>query len=95
MIISSELTGKTYKTVDECLAAEKEFVEKKEKEEKARAAHKEAVDKAYKEAIEACEKYMKLVGMKYEPKKNGYRLTIFDEDELEDFFDRVAKAVKF
>ena len=30
MIISSEITGKTYKTVDECLAAEKKFVEEKE-----------------------------------------------------------------
>ena len=34
MIISSELTGKTYKTVEECLKAEKEYKLQKEEAER-------------------------------------------------------------
>ena len=51
MIISSEITGKTYKTVDECLAAEKAFIEKKEAEEKAAKELEAKKDEAYKKAI--------------------------------------------
>lgn len=63
MIISSELTGKTYKTVEECIAAEKEFFRKKEEEEKAKMAHQKELDEAYEEAISACERYFKLAGV--------------------------------
>lgn len=63
MIISSELTGKKYKTVEECLEAEKEFLRRKEEEKKAKEAHQAAIDKAYDEAVAACDKYFELVGI--------------------------------
>ena len=50
MIIISELTGKEYKTVDECIKAEKDFLKKKEEEERAKKAHEEELDKAYYDA---------------------------------------------
>lgn len=66
MIISSELTGKRYKTVEECLEAEKEFLRKKEEEKKAKEAQQAAIDKAYEEAVAACDKYFELVGIDLE-----------------------------
>ena len=64
MIISSELTGKTYSTVDECLKAEEEFKKKKEEEAKAKKKYEEELDKAFDEAVAACNKYFKLAGEK-------------------------------
>lgn len=64
MIISSELTGKTYETVDECLAAEALHKEEEQKKKEAEKLRKEELDKAYEEAIAACDKYLKLVGVK-------------------------------
>ena len=61
MIISSELTGKTYKTVEDCLAAEKEY--RREEAERARK-----LDKAYEEAIAACNRYLELAGVRIEEK---------------------------
>lgn len=63
MIIYSELTDKTYGSVDECLSAEKEYKSKKEEEAKARKAHEEEREKAYEEAIAACDRYLKLSGI--------------------------------
>lgn len=83
MIISSELTGKTYKTVEECVAAEKEFKLEKEREEKAREKHQKELDKAYEEAIAACNKYLELVGMKINKKE------ISDVDRLVDDLFRI------
>jgi len=66
MIISSELTGKTYETVEECLAAEASYKEEEEKKRKAAQRHKQELDKAYDEAIAACGRYLKLAGIDYE-----------------------------
>lgn len=63
MIISSELTGKTYKTVEECLEAEASFVEKQKKKQEAEELRKRELDKAYEQAIAACDKYLKLAGV--------------------------------
>ena len=63
MIISSELTGKTYKTVEECLAAEEVFKKEEEKKRKAKELHEQELDKAYEEAIAACDRYLKLAGI--------------------------------
>lgn len=63
MIISSELTGKTYETVEECLKEEKEYRKKEAEAEKAKKAKQKALDEAYKEAINACNKYLKLAGV--------------------------------
>lgn len=77
MIISSEITGKTYKTVDECLAAEKKFIEEKKAKEEAAKAVKEfeaKKDEAYKKAIAACDEYLKLCGIEVEFGDHGYKL---------------------
>ena len=70
MIIVSEITGGQYKTVEDCLAAEKEFALNKEAEEKAKKEKAEAEAKrqkelndAYERAINACEEYLKLAGV--------------------------------
>ena len=71
MIITSELTGKKYKTVDECLAAERAYKEQKEREAKAREEQKkreeqarkdfkEKSDQARKELVDAWKTYMQL-----------------------------------
>lgn len=67
MIISSELTGKTYETVEDCLAAEKAFKEeeKRKAEAEAEAKKNEELDKALDEVIAACEKYLELAGINY------------------------------
>lgn len=73
MIIYSELLKETFNTVDECLEAEAQFAaEELERQEKEKA-HKEACDKAYEEAIAACDRYLELVG-----------LTVCEENEGED-----------
>lgn len=66
MIISSELTGKTYKTVEECLEAEKTFREEERRKREARRAKAKELDEAYKEAIAACKKYLNLTGTDFE-----------------------------
>ena len=94
MIIISALTGKEYKTVDECLEAEKVFLKEKEKKEKAEKEHKEALEKAYKEAITACNKYLELAGIKVdEDEDDGIRCFKFtvDEDD-EDFFEKLVET---
>ena len=66
MIISSELTGKTYKTVEECLAAEASYKEEEEKKRKAAQLRAHELDKAQEEAIAACDRYLKMTGIDYE-----------------------------
>lgn len=84
MIISSEITGKTYKTVDECLAAEKVFIEKKEAEEKAAKELEAKKDAAYKKAIAACDEYLKLCGIEIQFGDHGYRLKYHSDGTLAD-----------
>lgn len=77
MYILSEITGKEYKSVDECLADEKEFLRKQEEEEKAKKAHDEEVAKAYDEAVAACERYFELLGMEVNIHKDNSANDIF------------------
>ena len=67
MKIVSEKTGKTYQTVDECLAAEKEFEEKAEKEK----AEKEAREKALVAKKEAALAERKEAATKVEEKRQA------------------------
>lgn len=69
MIISSEITGKIYDTVEDCIAAEREFKAKEREKKEAEKKHKEKLDKAYEEAIAACDKYLELAGIKVEEKE--------------------------
>lgn len=78
MIISSEITGKTYNTVEECLAAEKSFVEKKEKLEAKK-------NEAYKKAIAACDEYLDLCGVEIKSTPSGgYILKYHGDNSLAD-----------
>ena len=92
MIISSELTGKTYKTVDECLKAEAEYKKAQEEAEKARIDHEKAMDEAYKKAIEACDAYLKLAGIEYEGTDHGYRVKIHSDDKADKIFEDILNA---
>lgn len=87
MIIISELTGKEYKTVDECLQAEQDFLKKKEEEEKAKKAYEEELDKAYHDAIAACDKYLKLRGIEIEEDENSFIAT-FKGKESDELFEK-------
>lgn len=75
MIIFSELTNKQYDSVKDCLAAEKEF---KAKEDTKRAE----LDKAYEEAIAACDRYLELAGIKVD-----MDIDIDEDENGEDPFD--------
>lgn len=75
MIISSELTGKQYTSVEECLKDEKKFLDAKKQKEEAEKAHKEELDKAYEEAVAACERYFELAGIKIDIDEDSYTIT--------------------
>lgn len=58
MIISSEITGKTYKTVEDCLAAEKEAKLKEAREKAAKEEREKEIEDAYCAARKAYEHFM-------------------------------------
>ena len=93
MIISSEITGKTYKTVDDCLADEKKFLEKQEAEKKARKEHEAKKQAAYEEAIAACEKYLDLCGIDIEFTDHGYKATFLSDDKADKIFEDILNAM--
>ena len=92
MIIISELTGKEYKTVDECIKAEKDFLKKKEEEEKAKKAYEEELDKAYHDAIAACDRYLKLRGIEIEEDEDSFIAT-FRSKESEELFGKIFELM--
>lgn len=92
MIISSELTGKTYQTVEECLKAEKEYKFQKEEEEKAKKEHEKAKDEAYKRAVEACDEYLRLCGIEVDFNDNGYRVKVHGDDKADRIFEDILNA---
>lgn len=63
MIITSELTGKRYETVDECVADEKRFKEAQAAKELAEKARQAKIDAAYKKAINAFKEYQEALGV--------------------------------
>jgi len=93
MRIISDITGKEYKTVDECLAAEKAFEEKKAKEEAEKKALKEKKDAAYQKAIAACDEYLKLCGIELEFTKDGYRAKIHSNDKADKIFEDILNMM--
>lgn len=96
MKIISEKTGKTYATVDECMAAEKEFdealeAEKKKKEELAsnRKARATEVEEAYK-AISAAKKNYYKVLQNFIKDYGSFHMTLnTGEDNPFDDFDKI------
>jgi len=92
MRIISDITGKEYKTVDECLKAEEQYKLQKEAEEKAKKEHEKALDEAYKKAIAACDEYLKLVGIDMETNGNGYKVRIHGDDKADKIFEDILNA---
>lgn len=82
MIIYSELTGKVYESVNECLDEEIKYTKEKQKAEEEEKEHQRLLDEAYTEAIKACEKYLDLAGIKFEIEIEGE-----DEEEAEETSD--------
>lgn len=96
MVIFSELTGKEYKTVNECLEAEKDFLKKKEEEKKAKEAHQKELDKAYEEAVAACDRYLELAGIKvdFDDEDNTIKAFKFKlDDDDDDIFEKIAEIL--
>lgn len=93
MIISSELTGKYYTSVAECLKDEELFLKKQEEEKKAKEEHEKALDKAYEEAVAACDKYFKLAGIEVEIDDDSYTITTTSEDKRDDAFDLLYRLI--
>lgn len=89
MIISSEITGKTYKTVEECLAAEKKFVEEKEAEKELEAKK----DEAYKKAIAACDEYLKLCGIEAEFTDHGYKIHYHGDSKSDKIWEDILNMM--
>ena len=92
MVIYSEITGETYETVDECLGAEHKYKKELEEAEKAKKEHEKALDEAYQRAINACNEYLELAGVKFEEKEveKEEESTDFDEwliQKMIDFFE--------
>ena len=92
MRIISDITGKEYKTVDECLKAEEQYKLQKKAEEKARADHKKALDEAYQKAIDACDEYLKLAGIDMETNGNGYKIHYHADNETDKIFEDILNA---
>lgn len=82
MIISSELTGKTYKTVEECVEDEKKFKLEKAKAEAEAKIKKEKIAEAEKKAVDAINEYFKLV-------KENQEYTDLDDVMLCSFIDTI------
>lgn len=84
MIISSEITGKTYKTVEACLAAEKLFKEEQERKEQEEKELTKKKDEAYKKAIDACDEYLRLCGVEVDFNDHGYTMKYHSDGSLAD-----------
>lgn len=60
MIIYSEITGDIYPSVDDCIDAELAFRAEEKRLEAEKEAREKELQKAYDEAIAACDRYLKL-----------------------------------
>ena len=87
MIIYSEITKKDYETVEECLAAEREYKRMKVEEERKAAEKQAELDNAYEEAIAACEKYLELAGIKIDLEEEEKDTNYLLMELLDNFFE--------
>lgn len=93
MRIISEITGKEYKSVDECLAAEKKFLDDKVAKEKAAKDLEAKKEAAYKKAIDACDEYLKLCGIEAEFDDNGCRIHYYSDDKADDIWEDILSVM--
>lgn len=80
MRIISDITGKEYKTVDECLRAEEEFLKAEEEKRIAEEVRAEKINAAYKKAMAAIDEYFDAVGIDFTETENGYRIHYCNSD---------------
>lgn len=73
MIIKSEITGKTYKTVDECLADEKAYNQKKLEDERKKKEFEKKQEVAFQLVKESWKKYLDVL------REGGYHVDALDE----------------
>lgn len=73
MIIKSEITGKTYKTVDECLADEKAYNQEKLEAERKKKEFERKQEVAFQLVKESWKKYLDVL------REGGYHIDTLDE----------------
>ena len=88
MRIISDVTGKEYKTVEECLAAEKEYREA----ELVKKAHQKELDEAYDAAMAAIDHYFDVAGVEIKETPNGFEAKYtaeIDRDKADEIFEEI------
>lgn len=73
MIITSEITGKQYKTVDACVEDERKFIAAQEAERKKKQESNDKVEKAYQTVKDSWKNYKKVL------EEAGLRISPIDE----------------
>ena len=100
MVIFSELTGQKYKSVDECLKAEEAFKAEQEAKKKAEEAKKaeaakkqKEIDDAYEKAMQACDEYLKLVGIQVKRDKDKQTFVAINNDNFMDGVELILDSI--
>lgn len=100
MVIFSELTGQKYKSVDECLKAEEAFKAEQEAERKAEEAKRaeavkkqKEIDDAYEKAMQACDEYLKLVGIQVKRDKDKQTFVAINNDNFMDGIELILDSI--
>lgn len=93
MRIISDITEKEYKTVEECLKAEKEYKEAKAKAEKDKAELQAKKDAAYQKAIDACDEYLKLCGIEAEFTNHGYKIHYNGDGKSDEIWEDILNMM--
>ena len=93
MRIISDITGKEYKTVDECLKAEEQYRLQKEAEKKAKEETEKRKDFLYNRIMSDSEEYLKLCGLSIETSNHGYKVTMHSDDKADKIFEDILNAL--
>lgn len=92
MIIYSEILDKTFNSVNECLEAEIAYNEAEAKRKEEEEALQAEIDKAYEEAITACDKYLELVGLKKQD-EDDISFRIYSDDADDKLFETILNVL--
>ena len=93
MRIISDITGQEYRTVDECLAAEEIFLQRRAEEEAKEKAFQKKKDEAYRKAMTACDEYLKLRGIELELIDGGYKIIVHSNDTADKIFEDILNLM--
>jgi len=82
IVITSDVTGKTYDTIEAAETAERLEIERRKEAERAERVHQEAIDKAFNDATTAINHYFELIASNPDgtKKKGNYRRYPINED---------------